>query len=310
MSAIFLNGQEASNRSRLIVSTVLRTQHVRYWLISSWGLLLAPIAGVSIALIWCLTTIVCAGWARSQLEKWITSRWGALPRYFPLFSMAFTGFWAAAPLIAWLSAHPFGKSAALMMLAVGYNLSFTQLGRTPKQALIVTSPYTLLCAGFAASLWGTQAFIPFLFGLTALYLQLFVGVIYVSATHKQLKEHEEEQARLIRQLEESRDRADAANRAKSAFLGVVSHELRTPMNGVLGAAQLLDSTELGPTQQEYVSIIRDSGGALLTLLNDILDLTKIEADRMALEAVELDLPSLIERTSRTWSARASEKDLT
>jgi hypothetical protein len=63
--------------------------------------------------------------------------------------MFFIGFWALGPLMAWLSGHPFGQGAAILMLAVGYNLSFIQLGRTPKQALVVTSPYTALAAYFA-----------------------------------------------------------------------------------------------------------------------------------------------------------------
>src|SRR5690606_37051041 len=96
------------------------------------------------------------------------------------------------------------------------------------------------------------------------------------------------QAHLIGELEAARDRADAANQAKSSFLGVISHELRTPMNGVLGAAQLLSATRLDPTQREYVSIVRNSGDGLLALLNDILDMTKIEAGRMEFDVVDVD----------------------
>jgi CheY-like chemotaxis protein/nitrogen-specific signal transduction histidine kinase len=138
---------------------------------------------------------------------------------------------------------------------------------------------------------------------------LAVGVLLNLVSNAKITAFQTHQGHLIEELETARDKADAANKAKSAFLGVISHELRTPMNGVLGAAQLLSATRLDPTQKEYVSIVRNSGDSLLALLNDILDLTKIEADRMALEAIEIDMIELVERVGATWMARAGEKSI-
>jgi two-component system CheB/CheR fusion protein len=91
------------------------------------------------------------------------------------------------------------------------------------------------------------------------------------------------------ELEKARVSAEAASRAKSEFLANMSHEIRTPMNGIMGMAQLLEYTELSLKQREYLHIMRDSGESLLSLINDILDLSRIEAGRVELELQEFSL---------------------
>ena len=112
-----------------------------------------------------------------------------------------------------------------------------------------------------------------------------------------------------KELDKARKDALQASEAKSAFLANMSHEIRTPLNGVLGMAQVLQGTEMDAMQAECTQTIIDSGKALTAILNDILDLSKIEAGKFEIAPTETDLFDLMKRTHKLWRPRAEEKNL-
>ena len=145
-----------------------------------------------------------------------------------------------------------------------------------------------------------------------LLVQPSLGVNLLAVMSERLRQTElrKQNAALARQADElgrSKAEADAAARAKADLLASMSHELRTPLNGIIGLTELVLSSNLTPSQREYLGMVRDSGQSLLTLINDILDMSKIEAGRMEFDRQPFELRDRLIETLKTLAVRAHRK---
>ncbi len=280
---------------------------LRYWIIAGWALALATCAPLVQTAVWFAATT-----ALGLLRGWIDQRTrGVEGRHAATLRLAIATLscmaWAAAPILALEAGRDPGVVVAMALLIAGYVLVFTQMRAAPREALIVSSPYSLALGYLFVQLWGDPLFWVLASLVPVIGLSLLIKVVVTEMKDAQLAAVNAEQARLIETLGRERDRADAANAAKSNFLGVISHELRTPMNGVLGAAEVLSLGGMSPHQAEMIGVIRTSGQSLMMLLNDILDITKIEAGQMSLAPADTSIDGLLERIIGPFAAQAQAK---
>lgn len=210
--------------------------------------------------------------------------------------------WMTPVAMMWLSGDPALQTAAAVQWMA--NIAYAQLyvGRSRGYTLVMVAPMLaialVLSLGFSPH-QGATAWTALLVVVLAL-INAILGLADVIRRADDLR-------RATAKIEQERAAAEAANAAKSAFLAMMSHELRTPMNGVLGMAHALRASRLSAAQREQVDLILESGDGLMAVLNDVLDLSKIEAGRLELVPTATDPRDLIEQGCRVWSDAAAEK---
>lgn len=302
--------QPQSASGRVVLQHVIAAGYMRYLLIASWALALATVTDWYEAVSWfCAATMI--GMLRTFVERRLVLADTRLHDRIKLTTATISCVaWAAAPLLAILHGGAYGVPLGVGLMMAGYVLVFTQMRAAPREALIVSAPYSIVAAMLLVRLWGGPGFWVMLSMVPVLALALLIKVVITQMKDGDLEAVNRRQAELIAELEIARDRADAASAAKSNFLGVISHELRTPMNGVLGAAQLLQMSELSDRQKEFVGVIRNSGEGLMVLLNDILDITKIESGKMELDIADIETDTLVTRLTGPFKAQAEARGLT
>jgi two-component system sensor histidine kinase RpfC len=165
--------------------------------------------------------------------------------------------------------------------------------RYGEKYLYLSGAVSILCFGAVVattSYWANHKELAIGLAVTLLVIPIYAGV-------------------LIRRLNEAKRCADDANRAKSDFLSRMSHEIRTPLNGILGMTDLLRTSSLDPEHREYVETIYASGKTLAHQIDEILDLSKIEAGQLSLERLEFDLYALINTTLRIFEPQVNAKQI-
>lgn len=221
-----------------------------------------------------------------------SSRWVRLAP-----AVAFSMIWSGMAAGCWLSDSPAMKFAGLLVL-FGILIEGLKYAAMSRSAFLCIMPFPSL--GLIAAPLTMGGFEAQEIGLVVGALAaLAVCVIHVGRTLRNNSVA----------LEKAQIEAQEASRAKSAFLAMMSHELRTPMNGVLGMAHALERTELTDQQRDYVSTLLRSGGGLMTILNDVLDLAKIEAGRFEIEDAPFDLRQKMSKIMELWQVAADEKGL-
>jgi signal transduction histidine kinase/ActR/RegA family two-component response regulator len=303
---------EVSAASRLFLASS-RNIPIRLATAAAMALASTPLLPIWIPSLWlggvCALALIELRLARAVEAGAQLPVWEGMPLPSVVLSVTIGAFYTCFMGLFWQNGEPIGRAFAIAQTCISVLYVLLQYYARPKIFLCNASPYLV---GLAVAVGGMvsgalHAGRPMLV-LTAVIALGLLCNLFVMA-RRQLASSREALHLARAQAQERGVAAEAANEAKSAFLATMSHEIRTPLNGVLGMAQAMAADKMSAVQRDRLDVIRQSGEALLAILNDVLDLSKIEAGRFELEQVEFDLSDLMKGAHSAFTALANKKGL-
>jgi len=242
------------------------------------------------------------------LCRWIETRGDAQARYENLlagFTVIYTSLYSTLPMALVMHGSRTSVLAGAAMLgaiALSSTAEFVISRRIGAASFLALLLITLASAFLARRVTSLDQTL-----LSIVASVAFLAYVLQYAMHRERAARE--MAAALDLAREKEAEAEAANRAKTVFLATMSHEIRTPLNGVLGMVQVMEQDALSEAQRDRLRIVRESSEALTAILNDVLDLSKIEAGRLELETIAFDLGELLTASHQTFATLAAEKGL-
>jgi signal transduction histidine kinase/ActR/RegA family two-component response regulator len=265
---------------------------------------LLPSLSVALATTWLAVMLAFEFCLRRVLNRQVQRPTRMTRRLRILSSLASTGGWLGMGALLWLSPDVNLRVAGFGLWAAMFLYAMRSCSRFPGHFVLTGGPplLVIILAPLAAANISLYSRITIEGAVLLFALHAITSTVMTYRQHRNLQQAAED-------LAAQRAAAENASRAKSDFLAMMSHELRTPLNGVLGLAHALTATSLDPKQKSLLLGITRSGDGLMMILNDILDLTKIEAGCMEIAAVPTDIHTLAEDVHDLFAPVASAKGL-
>jgi len=261
-----------------------------------------------------LSGVLTMGVVESLIARRVTAGarlpvWQGIPIPSMAMTMSTGVLYGVSATAFWMTGSGPARIFAICQMATSLLYVLLQYYARPRIFLLAATPYLVTVAAGTGNVIATCVLHGKAWQAVTALMSLAILVHFFRAARGQLAASRDALRAARAEAQVRGVAAEAANEAKSAFLATMSHEIRTPLNGVLGMAQAMAADELSPVQRDRLEVVRRSGESLLAILNDVLDLSKIEAGRFELESIPFDLGDLAKGAHSAFTAIANKKGL-